>query len=173
MHVQGRRSRAGASALRHRGAPPATFKPTFAAAAQDLDARFLTIILRDGLDGLSVVPMDGPNAVLPLDGFFAFNARMTYLHRLYRGDQGLILHAGATVAFLLGGAVADGRVVTDWPGLTETRLYQNRDLALITDLRAALKGVLADHLGLPAWALGERVFPGSASVVGMAGLVRA
>jgi uncharacterized protein (DUF1501 family) len=382
-----------------------SFMPAFASAAQGRDPRFLTIILRGGLDGLSAVPAvgdpdyvrlrrdlamptDGPNAVLPLDGFFALNARMTHLHRLYRNGQALILHAAATpyrershfdgqdvletgldrpggrdgwlnralaalprgerlpkprglaigatvplilqgsesitswspqvfppaseetvrrllalyeardpvlaralaegvdigrtaarqglaglgraatpegffadqamaaarlmsledgprvaamsfdgwdthadqgpqegrlarllagldaaigaleqglapvwpqtvvaivtefgrtargngtdgtdhgtatVAFLVGGAVAGGRVVADWPGLTEARLYQNRDLAPTMDLRAALKGVLADHLGLSARTLSERVFPGSAGAAPIGGLLR-
>jgi uncharacterized protein (DUF1501 family) len=81
-------------------------------------------------------------------------------------------HGTATVAFLIGGAVAGGRVVADWPGLAEARLYQNRDLAPTMDLRAALKGVLADHLGLSARTLSERVFPGSAGAAPIGGLLR-
>ena len=81
-------------------------------------------------------------------------------------------HGTATVAFLAGGAVAGGRVVADWPGLGGGRLFQNRDLAPTTDLRAVAKGVLAGHLGLGPAALAT-VFPGSLSVTPMGGLVRA
>ena len=55
-------------------------------------------------------------------------------------------HGTATVAFLLGGAVAGGRVLTRWPGLAQRALYQGRDLAPTLDLRCVLKGLLADQL---------------------------
>ena len=63
-------------------------------------------------------------------------------------------HGTATVALLAGGALAHGggRVVADWPGLKESDLFQNRDLRPTIDLRAVLKGLLRDHLGV-----GERV----------------
>ncbi|HVV92264.1 MAG TPA: DUF1501 domain-containing protein [Hyphomicrobiales bacterium] len=82
-------------------------------------------------------------------------------------------HGTATVAFLLGGAVAGGRMVAKWPGLSSARLYQDRDLAPTTDLRAVLKGVLHDHLGLSDRALAEQVFPDSASVRPLDGLLQA
>lgn len=81
-------------------------------------------------------------------------------------------HGTGTVAFVLGGAIAGGRVVADWPGLGHGRLLEDRDLQPTTDLRAIAKGLLARHLGLPAPAL-ERVFPGSASAAALGGLVRA
>ncbi|MET0313046.1 MAG: DUF1501 domain-containing protein, partial [Hansschlegelia sp.] len=73
-------------------------------------------------------------------------------------------HGNGAAAFLLGGAVKGGRVIADWPGLKERDLLDNRDLMPTTDLRAVLKGVLQDHLGVPAGVLAERVFPGSAGV---------
>ena len=82
-------------------------------------------------------------------------------------------HGTGTVAFLAGGAVAGGRVVANWPGLKANQLYQGRDLAPTTDLRALLKGVLADQLGISAGALGEKVFPESAGVAPMQGLAQA
>lgn len=80
-------------------------------------------------------------------------------------------HGTGTVAFLAGGAVAGGRVVADWPGLAPERLYQGRDLNPTTDLRAVLKGVLADQLGLSKQVLAEKVFPQSSAVASMGGLV--
>ena len=56
-------------------------------------------------------------------------------------------HGTGTVALLAGGAVKGGRVISDWPGLKPANLYQGRDLAPTTDLRAVIKGVLQDHLG--------------------------
>ena len=80
-------------------------------------------------------------------------------------------HGTATVALLVGGALKGGRVIADWPGLKPAALYQNRDLAPTTDLRAVLKGVLKDHLRADDRALAQNVFPGSDGVRPMAGLV--
>jgi len=80
-------------------------------------------------------------------------------------------HGTGTVAFLAGGAVRGGRVIADWPGLKPTQLYEARDLAPTTDLRAVLKGVLADHLGLSPAVLGHAVFPGTLALRPMAGLM--
>jgi uncharacterized protein (DUF1501 family) len=82
-------------------------------------------------------------------------------------------HGTGTVAFLAGGALAGGRVIADWPGLASANLYENRDLKPTTDLRAVLKGVLADQFGLSADVLGRTVFPDSIGVRPMSGLVAA
>src|SRR5262245_35196670 len=83
------------------------------ALAEGRDPRFLTIVLRGGLDGLSAVApvgdpdwaklrgdrglkLDGTPAALPLDGFFALNPAMPNLYRLYRAGQATIVHAAAT-----------------------------------------------------------------------------
>jgi uncharacterized protein (DUF1501 family) len=80
-------------------------------------------------------------------------------------------HGTGTVAFLVGGAVKGGRVIADWPGLKEAHLFEKRDLAPTTDLRAIFKGVLADHLGLSAAVLASRVFTDSAKVAPLKGLI--
>jgi uncharacterized protein (DUF1501 family) len=80
-------------------------------------------------------------------------------------------HGTATVALLAGGALKGGRVIADWPGLKEADLYEKRDLKPTTDLRAVLKGVLKDHLRADDRVLAENVFPDSADVKPMAGLV--
>jgi uncharacterized protein (DUF1501 family) len=82
-------------------------------------------------------------------------------------------HGTATVAFLLGGAVAGGRVIADWPGLAARHLYQGRDLAPTLDLRSVLKGLLAEHLSVPSRALEQAVFPDSTAAKLLRGLVRA
>jgi uncharacterized protein (DUF1501 family) len=81
-------------------------------------------------------------------------------------------HGTGGVAFLLGGAVAGGRVVADWPGLRQDRLFENRDLQPTADLRAVAKALLRDHLRLNERAVAA-AFPGSDSVVPMRGLLRA
>ena len=72
-------------------------------------------------------------------------------------------HGTATAALLVGGAVR-GRVIADWPGLSQRALYQGRDLAPTRDLRSVLKGVLSEHLRVPARALEQTVFPESRAV---------
>jgi uncharacterized protein (DUF1501 family) len=80
-------------------------------------------------------------------------------------------HGTATVALLAGGALKGGRVVADWPGLKPAKLHEGRDLKATTDLRAVLKGLLKDHLRVTDRALAANVFPDSADVKAMAGLV--
>jgi len=80
-------------------------------------------------------------------------------------------HGTATTAFLLGGAVRGGRVISDWPGLARARLYQQRDVAPTLDLRALLKGTLIEHLGVPEGALAG-VFPDSAGIKPLRDLIR-
>ena len=80
-------------------------------------------------------------------------------------------HGMATIAIMAGGAVKGGRVLADWPGLRDAALYEGRDLAPTRDLRAVLKGVLRDHLGLPDGALAGEIFPDSAAARPIDGLV--
>jgi uncharacterized protein (DUF1501 family) len=80
-------------------------------------------------------------------------------------------HGTGTIALLAGGALKGGRVIADWPGLKNASLYEGRDLAATTDLRAVLKGLLKDHLRVTDRALAGNVFPGSADVKPMTGLV--
>ncbi len=70
-------------------------------------------------------------------------------------------HGTASAAVLVGGGVAGGRVLADWPGLAESSLYQQRDLYPTTDLRSLCKTVLIEHLGLDAAYVDARVFPDS------------
>jgi len=80
-------------------------------------------------------------------------------------------HGTATVALLAGGALKGGRVIADWPGLKETDLHEKRDLKPTTDLRAVLKGILKDHLRADEAKLASDIFPGSAAVKPLSGLV--
>ena len=73
-------------------------------------------------------------------------------------------HGTGGAAFVLGGAVRGGRVWADWPGLATKARFEGRDLRTTTDLRALLKGLLGDHLRVPARALEHEVFPGSEAV---------
>jgi uncharacterized protein (DUF1501 family) len=73
-------------------------------------------------------------------------------------------HGTGGAAFVLGGAVKGGRVLADWPGLAKRERFEGRDLRITTDLRAVLRGVLADHLQVASKSLNNDVFPGSEGV---------
>jgi uncharacterized protein (DUF1501 family) len=83
------------------------------ARAEGRDPRVLVLVLRGALDGLAMVApvgdpgwialrgdralvLDGNTPALPLDSFFALNAAMPNLHRLYQARQALFVHASAT-----------------------------------------------------------------------------
>jgi uncharacterized protein (DUF1501 family) len=82
------------------------------------------------------------------------------------GTQGTD-HGSGGAAFVLGGAVRGqpgGRVLADWPGLAPAQRSEGRDLRVTTDLRAALRPLLHQHLGVPRAALDSLVLPGSAGL---------
>jgi uncharacterized protein (DUF1501 family) len=89
------------------------FMPRFAFAAGGRDPRFVTIILRGALDGLTAVPpvgdpdyealrqqiamrTEGDNPALALDGFFALHPSLRNFQRLYRKGEAAVVHASAT-----------------------------------------------------------------------------
>jgi uncharacterized protein (DUF1501 family) len=81
-------------------------------------------------------------------------------------------HGTGTAAFLMGGAVAGGKVLVDWPGLRQDQLFENRDLQPTLDIRAVTKGVLGPHFGLSAANLAT-VFPDSGGIAPKTGLLKA
>ncbi|GAC1581518.1 MAG: DUF1501 domain-containing protein [Sphingomicrobium sp.] len=63
-------------------------------------------------------------------------------------------HGTGAMAMLFGGALAGGRVLADWPGLSPNALYEGRDLKPTIGLDALVAGALAEHFGLdPARAM--------------------
>ena len=79
-------------------------------------------------------------------------------------------HGTASAAFVAGGAVKGGRVLTDWPGLGEAALYEDRDLAPTRDVRALFKAALGDHLKISSRGIEEKIFPDAGSVKAESGL---
>jgi len=65
-------------------------------------------------------------------------------------------HGHANCMLVMGGAVAGGRVLGEWPGLEREQLYEGRDLALTTDFRDIFAEIATGHLGAGEL---ERVFP--------------
>lgn len=82
-------------------------------------------------------------------------------------------HGTGAAAFLLGGAVAGGRVLVDWPSLAPQALLDGRDLRPTLDLRSLLKGILSEHLQVPRAVLERDLFPDSAHVAPAVDLLRA
>lgn len=80
-------------------------------------------------------------------------------------------HGTGMAVLLVGGAVKGGRVIANWPGLADRDLFEGRDLRPTLDLRALLKGVLRDHLGIPDGILSSKVFPETQALAAMGDLV--
>ena len=66
-------------------------------------------------------------------------------------------HGHANVMFVMGGPVRGGKVYGRWPGLSESQLYEGRDLAVTTDFRRVLGEAVYRHLGNRDL---DAVFPG-------------
>ncbi|NKB47790.1 MAG: DUF1501 domain-containing protein [Alphaproteobacteria bacterium] len=81
-------------------------------------------------------------------------------------------HGVGGIALMLGGAVAGGRFVGDWPGLSQSALYEGRDVRPTTDYRSLLKTMLRDRMGLDEAFLEDKVFPGSRAAPATNGLFR-
>lgn len=67
-------------------------------------------------------------------------------------------HGTGSALFLLGGAVAGGRVLGEWPGLKKSELFMGRDLAPTSDNRSWIGAVLKQHWQLTDQQL-NHVFP--------------
>lgn len=74
-------------------------------------------------------------------------------------------HGTAGAGFLLGPTVARSAVFSDWPGLSDSALFEGRDLRPTLDTRAVLKGAIAGTFDLTA-TQADRVFPSSSPVRG-------
>jgi uncharacterized protein (DUF1501 family) len=66
-------------------------------------------------------------------------------------------HGTGSLAYLLGGGVNGGQVVSDWPGLATPDLALGEDLRITTDLRTVLAEMLTSRLGGTDL---DTVFPG-------------
>ena len=115
--------------------------PRWASAAEARDPRFVVVILRGAMDGLSAVApigdphyaelhrelalrWDGEHAALKMNDFFGLNPAMTNFARLYESKQAMIVHATATnyrershfdgQDVLESGMLAPGRTDSGW-----------------------------------------------------------
>ena len=156
------------------------FLPRWAHAAGARNSRFVAIILRGALDGLSAVaPVGDPDyvelhgalalsttgehAALPLDGFFALHPAMPNFARLFRSGQASIVHAVATG--YRDRSHFDGQDVLEsgypGPGRTDSGWLNRALMALPPGERAASQG-------LAVGAVSPLVIRGRAPVLGWA-----
>lgn len=162
------------------------YMPRFAHAAGGRDPRFVTIILRGALDGLTAVPplgdpdyeplrqqlalhRDGPDAALPLDGFFALHPAMPHFRRLFAAGQATVIHASATPYrershfdgqdVLESGLPAPGDVSSGW---------LNRLLSVLPPGEAVTRANALARTGLSVGATAPLVIRGKAPLLGWA-----
>ncbi|UTV41813.1 DUF1501 domain-containing protein (plasmid) [Ensifer adhaerens] len=81
-------------------------------------------------------------------------------------------HGTASAAMILGGAVEGGRIVSDWPGLSSSALFEGRDLAPTIDLDALIAMAAAESLKLDPGLVMRTLFPDRPLNGKLAGLVR-
>jgi uncharacterized protein (DUF1501 family) len=163
-----------------------SFMPRFAQAAAGRDPRFVVIILRGALDGLTAVPpvgdpsyrelrqsiavtMDGPHPALRLDGFFALDPSMPNFARLYHANQAAVVHACATA--YRDRSHFDGQDVLEsgypGPGHVETG-WLNRLLLTLPQGERVSPGKSGNPSGLAVGANAPLVIRGKAPVLGWA-----
>jgi uncharacterized protein (DUF1501 family) len=87
------------------------------------------------------------------------------------GTQGTD-HGTGALAMLMGGAVNGGRVAADWPGLSDSALYEGRDLRPTTGLDTLLNSAVASHFDLMPARTAQKLFPDMKSAGIMKDLVR-
>ncbi|RKP49726.1 DUF1501 domain-containing protein [Pararobbsia silviterrae] len=81
-------------------------------------------------------------------------------------------HGTGSVAMLIGGAVAGGRVVADWPGLAPANLYEGRDLKPTASLDALIAGAASESLGLDPHRTAAALFARVGGIRPVGGLIR-
>ena len=81
-------------------------------------------------------------------------------------------HGTASMAMLIGGPVKGGRVLSDWPGLAPSKLYEDRDLKPTMALDSLIAGAAAEALGLDGDRVGRNLFGTAIGSKPISGLIR-
>ena len=185
LHLERRRCRTARTAWPRYGRAPARFAasriapPTFLGQASGPQAAVLEI---GGWDThVNQVNANGPlgNGLRQLDAGLAalrsglleggaWNRTVVVVASEFGRDGGRSTARSApTMAPAASPSSSAGRTSArraDWPGLGRAQRFEGRDLRVTTDLRAVLKGVLADHLEVATKTLDDEVFPGGAAI---------
>jgi uncharacterized protein (DUF1501 family) len=82
-------------------------------------------------------------------------------------------HGTASAAMLFGGALKGGRVIADWPGLSQAALYEARDLKPTMGLDSVIAGLAGETFGVEPGRVARALFPSVPRSRPVEGLVRA
>jgi uncharacterized protein (DUF1501 family) len=81
-------------------------------------------------------------------------------------------HGTAAVVMLIGGAVKGGRIIADWPGLSQSALYESRDLKPTMALDALIAGAAGESFSLDPQLVMRAVFKDGSGSKPVTGLIR-
>ena len=81
-------------------------------------------------------------------------------------------HGTAAVVMLIGGAVKGGRIIADWPGLSQSALYENRDLKPTMALDALIAGAAGETLSIDPDLVMRTIFKEGTGAKPITGLIR-
>jgi len=73
-------------------------------------------------------------------------------------------HGTASAALLLGGGLKGGRMLGDWPGLSQGALYEGRDLKPAMAVESVVAGAVAAHFGFDPEKLVRALYPAQPGV---------
>ncbi len=73
-------------------------------------------------------------------------------------------HGTGSVAFVLGGAVRGRGLLGAWPGVSDLKLFENRDLYPANDVRSLFMAALQQQFGFTRQQLSMQVFPETAGL---------
>lgn len=82
-------------------------------------------------------------------------------------------HGTGGLAILAGGAVNGGRILGEWPGLSEKALLDGRDVMPVNSYEAIFKTILAAHMGVSHDFVEDKVFPNSRHIALIPQLLKA
>lgn len=68
-------------------------------------------------------------------------------------------HGTGSTALILGGDVNGGRVIADWPGLSQSNLYEGRDLKPTLNLDTLIASLAGASFGIVPEQVGKALFP--------------
>jgi uncharacterized protein (DUF1501 family) len=68
-------------------------------------------------------------------------------------------HGTASAAMILGGDVKGGRVIADWPGLSNANLYENRDLKPTLGMDTLIASLVSESFGLNSARVANALYP--------------
>ena len=81
-------------------------------------------------------------------------------------------HGTAALVMLIGGAVKGGRVIADWPGLSPSALYENRDLKPTIAVDALIAGAAGESLSIDPDRVMRTIFKEGTGAKPITGLIR-